>query len=182
MALRLELQVQLNTWELGRGPLVLASAAPSHSDSGGERLGGGDLGSQLANSPSVAAARPLLAPHFLDPGFLGLSVGLAFFTGLWSLSLGLTASSSFSILFFLATLVCFWDASLLTCLTGVSSRDTSNHRRHRRHHQPHHCDFPPPLPPPPRDPPLPPRIRLQCLCNIPGHRGTQVQSQPGAGK
>lgn len=32
----------------------------------------------LAGPPSVTAARPLLAPHFLDPGFLGLSVGLAY--------------------------------------------------------------------------------------------------------
>lgn len=63
--------------------------APSHSDSDGERLvvGGtcrtcqgrkASLHGALAGSPSVTAARTLLAPHFLDPGFLGLNVGLAY--------------------------------------------------------------------------------------------------------
>lgn len=55
----------------------------------------------------LSAAGPLLAPGFLDPGFLGLSVVLAFPTGLLSLRLYLTASSSFSTFFSLAMLVCF---------------------------------------------------------------------------
>ena len=71
----------------------------------------------------------LLTPHLLRTSFLGLDVDLgvdlAFLAGL-PLRWCLTASSSFSIFFFLAAVVCFWGAGLLTSWTGISfSRDTS---------------------------------------------------------
>lgn len=46
----------------------------------------------LTGPPSVTVARPLLAPHFLDPSFFGLSVTLAFSTGLLPLRLCLSCT------------------------------------------------------------------------------------------
>lgn len=80
-----------------------------------------------AGLSSVTAVRRLLGPHFLDPGFLGLSV---FFCPSYRASVFKTVSHC--LLFFfhlfppLVLFVYFYFANLLIYLRGVSfSRDTS---------------------------------------------------------